>query len=74
MFPRLSQRISSAVLDRLDLVVELSTLGEYGLAEDGLPLALTPADGSAPHDRNRDDCPFRARPAATRSARGSCPR
>ena len=74
MFPRLSQRISSALLDKVDLVVELSTLGEYGLAEDGLPLALTPETGAMPRDRNRDDCPLRARPGAMRSARGSCPR
>ena len=33
------QRFGTAVLDGLDLLVELSTLGEYGLAGDGLPLA-----------------------------------
>lgn len=40
MFPRLKQRLGSVVLDRMDLLVELSTLGEYGLAEDGLPVRI----------------------------------
>ena len=38
MFPALRERF----LDRLDLLVELGTLGEYGIAEDGRPLALEP--------------------------------
>ena len=69
MFPRLSQRISSAVLDRLDLVIEVSTLGEYGLAEDGLPIAAEAAT-----TRPRGDCQVRLAPTATRVARDSCPR
>lgn len=38
------RRFGGGLLDRLDLVVELATLGEYGLAEDGLPLALQAGD------------------------------
>ena len=41
------QRLGTLMLDRLDLLVELSTLGEYRLADDGRPLALGggPASG-----------------------------
>ncbi len=59
MFPRLGQRLSTAVLDGLDVAVELTTLGEYGLAEDGRPLALEPERHGSPFDRSRDDCPLR---------------
>jgi hypothetical protein len=59
MFPRLRQRISTAVLDRVDLVVELSTLGEYGLGEDGLPIAAEPAGAISSPVRSRDICPWR---------------
>ena len=45
MFPRLKQRLGTAALERLDVLVELSTLGEYGLAEDGRPLALDADQG-----------------------------
>ncbi len=45
MFPRLRQRLGSTVLDRIDVLVELSTLGEYGLAEDGLPIAIGAGEG-----------------------------
>lgn len=40
MFPRLRQRLGTNLLDRIDLALEFSTLGAYGLAEDGRPLAL----------------------------------
>lgn len=40
MFPRLRQRIGTTLLDRIDLALELSTLGAYGLGEDGRPLAI----------------------------------
>lgn len=40
MFPRLRQRFGSALLPRLDVVVEFSTLGEYGIDEQGRPLLL----------------------------------
>jgi hypothetical protein len=65
MFPRLRQRLAPAVLDRIDSVIELGTLGEFGLAEDGLPLRLT-SEASAdtcvrvpapPVRRSRDFCP-----------------
>lgn len=59
MFPRLGQRLSTAVLDGLDLAVEFTTLGEYGLAEDGRPLALEPEPNGSAFDRSRDDCPLR---------------
>jgi hypothetical protein len=39
MFPRLRQQI----LARVDLIVELSTLGEYGVDEDGRAMELDPA-------------------------------
>lgn len=45
MFPRLRQRLGKAVLDRIDTLVELSTLGEYGLAEDGLPVPIAGPKG-----------------------------
>ncbi len=40
MFPRLKQRLAPAVLGRLDVLVELSTLGEYGLDEAGRAMTL----------------------------------
>ena len=58
MFPRLKQRLGTGVLARLDVLVELSTLGEYGVSEDGRPLAL--ADQAPPPapltPRTRDAC------------------
>ncbi|NLT05906.1 MAG: hypothetical protein GXY03_06310 [Solirubrobacterales bacterium] len=45
MFPRLTQ----TVLARADVLVELVTLGEYGLDERGVPLALAPDDDTVPH-------------------------
>lgn len=36
MFSSLSQRLGTRMLDRLDLLVELATLGGYGLDEDGV--------------------------------------
>jgi hypothetical protein len=51
MFPRLRQQI----LARVDLIVELSTLGEYGVDEHGRAIALDPAPTRlAP--RLRDNC------------------
>ena len=41
MFPRLRQGLGTGVLARLDLLIEFSTLGEYGLSEAGRPLAIT---------------------------------
>jgi hypothetical protein len=79
VFPRLRHRIGTAALDRLDVLIELSTLGEYGLGEDGRPLALAggpgePAaawpDAAAPPSRHprlsRDQCPLGGRPGARR--------
>ncbi len=63
MFPTLSQRLSAGFLSRLDVIVELSTLGQYGIAEDGRPLPLERGgceSGLAP-SRSRDRCPRDAR-------------
>ena len=47
------------VIDRIDLLVEFSTLGEYALADDLRPVAMH-ADVPAPSSRrSRDDCPWR---------------
>jgi hypothetical protein len=43
MFPRLRQTISTTLVDRIDDLVEFSTLGEYVLADDGLPIATADA-------------------------------
>jgi len=66
MFSSLTRRFGTRVIDRLDLLVELSTLGGYGLDREGM-FALEPdevaPDTSAPagFTRSRDDCPHRAR-------------
>lgn len=44
MFPRLRQKLGTALVDRIDVLVEFSTLGEYALADDFLPVAMH-ADG-----------------------------
>lgn len=47
------------LIDRIDLLVEFSTLGEYALADDLRPVAMH-ADPPAPSSRrSRDDCPVR---------------
>ena len=59
MFPRMRQRIGTVLIDRIDLLVEFSTLGEYALADDLRPVAMH-ADTPAPSSRrSRDDCPVR---------------
>lgn len=66
MFPRMRQRIGTALIDRIDLLVEFSTLGEYALADDLRPVAMhadTPVPGSR---RSRDDCPCGDRPVSRR--------
>ncbi|HYI35382.1 MAG TPA: hypothetical protein VEX39_02165 [Thermoleophilaceae bacterium] len=66
MFPRLRQRISTRLIDRIDLLVEFSTLGEYALADDLRPVAMH-ADTPAPSGRrSRDDCPWSDRPLSGR--------
>lgn len=64
MFPRLRERIGPALIDRIDLMIEFSTLGEYALAEDLRPVALH-ADSRRPGasvgaPRTRDHCPGRS--------------
>jgi hypothetical protein len=83
MFSSFSQRFGALILDRLDLVVELSTLGEYGVDSGGV-FALErerppgsddwPArDPLASHFvRTRDDCPPEWR--VSRSCRGGAAR
>lgn len=76
MFPRLRQRLGPAVLDRIDVLVELSTLGEYGLAEDGLPIRIAgdvPSQGDLVRVRLRDDCPWRGRISPGRCGRPARP-
>ena len=46
MFSSLTQRLGDRMLDRLDLLVEIATLGGYGLDEEGV-FAL---DQGAPED------------------------
>jgi hypothetical protein len=43
MFPRMRQRLGSALRDNLDLMVEFSTLGEYRLMDPGAAPPRTPA-------------------------------
>lgn len=53
MFPRLKQQ----VLARVDLLVELSTLGEYGVDEQGRVMTLDPEPTAVPlAPRVRDRC------------------
>jgi hypothetical protein len=55
MFPRLRQQL----LARADLLVELSTLGEYGIDEHGRVMALDTCDTqpvAARRPRTRDLC------------------
>jgi hypothetical protein len=53
MFPRLKQQL----LARADLLVELSTLGEYGVSERGELMELAPAPTPAPlAPRGRSRC------------------
>lgn len=53
MFPRFRQQ----VLARIDLLVELSTLGEYGVDEHGGVMALDPEPASERLvPRTRDRC------------------
>lgn len=63
MFPRLRQRIGTVVIDRIDLMVEFSTLGEYALGEDLRPVAMHAdrphVNGCGAARRSRDDCPGR---------------
>lgn len=62
------------MLERLDVLIELSTLGEYGVDAHGRPIALEGADADNPchavrgpgpstangsqRQRRRDDCPW----------------
>jgi hypothetical protein len=67
MFPRLRQRIGTAIVDRIDLMVEFSTLGEYALADDLRPVAMH-TDGPLEPSRRRprDECASRADAAFSR--------
>jgi hypothetical protein len=66
MFPRLRQRIGTAIVDRIDLMVEFSTLGEYALADDLRPVAMHADAALEPsRSRPRDEC-SRPEPGLTR--------
>ena len=66
MFPRMRQKIGTVLIDRIDLLVEFTTLGEYALADDLRPVAMH-ADVPAPSGRrSRDDCPWRDTPVSRR--------
>jgi hypothetical protein len=68
MFPRLRQQL----LARVDLLVELSTLGEYGVDEHGGVMTLEPDSNPvrlAP--RVRDRCGEAARTGLRVSGRGA---
>jgi len=61
MFPRLRQQL----LARVDLLVELATLGEYGVDEDGGVMALDPEPSPARRaPRVRDRCGIAVPPQA----------
>jgi hypothetical protein len=49
------------MVERLDLLVELSTLGEYGLAENVRPVVLGRTPPAGPRTRRlREECQWRA--------------
>jgi hypothetical protein len=52
MFPRLRRQL----LARADLLLELSTLGEYGIDEDGRPMALAGESTALRDDAPMVDC------------------
>ena len=67
MFPRLRQQL----LAHVDLLVELSTLGEYGIDEHGSTMRLEPgcsAERLAP--RVRDRCAESSEPRRCAMAQG----
>lgn len=45
------------LLARADQLVELATLGAYGVADDGALLTLDPSPGPVAASRLRDGCP-----------------
>lgn len=66
MFPRLRQQL----LARVDLLVELSTLGEYGVDESGKVMTLEPEPAATPlAPRVRDRCAAGRSPVTTRQYR-----
>ena len=71
MFPRMRQRLGSALRDNLDLLVEFSTLGEYRLMDPcavAEPAARPPLPtGTSPNAGRRAAC---GRP----TVRGATPR
>lgn len=80
MFSSLARRISPRLIDKLDLVVELSTLGEYAVDRDGVfALDAVDEDGTPSSERARpavarlrEGCPLRtrvSRPCRDASAR-----
>lgn len=74
MFPRLRQKLGPALVERLDLLVEFSTLGEYALADDLLPVAMhaAPCPGRGT-DTVRDERAARGAAATRGRPRDDCP-
>ena len=73
MFSSLARRISPRLIDRLDLMVELSTLGEYGVDGEGLFALETPEEGML-EAREAVAAPACARPSVSLPRlRQSCP-
>jgi hypothetical protein len=69
MFPRFRQQL----LARIDLAVELATLGEYGVDEHGSVMTLEPCAETAAVQRSlrvRDRCGDAAQPQRCPTASG----
>jgi hypothetical protein len=71
MFSSLSQRLGARLIDRLDLLVELSTLGEYGVDRAGI-FALEGEAAGAP--TSEAVAPEPAAPPRVARTRDHCPR
>jgi hypothetical protein len=82
MFSSFSKRFGAKVFDRLDVLVEFSTLGEYGVDEEGI-FALEGAAERCPDNggsrlpvvrRTRGDCSPGGPAAVSRSCRDAAAR
>ena len=75
MFPRMRQRLGSALRDNLDLLVEFSTLGEYRLTDPvtvAEPAARVPLPtGPTPRAMRRAVCERTAVPVGRRHRGGA---
>ena len=71
MFPRMRQRLGSALRDNLDLMVEFSTLGEYRLMDPGAQAPRMLAGQATAEPAARLPLPTGPATAAARRMRGS---